>query len=73
MLITGSRADALPQVPLLPALVHPKILRMSWPDAASPSSLCLALQVRSTELVTARLGRVVLGGGKDALHLRAIL
>ncbi|KAM6195264.1 kinesin-like protein KIFC3 [Sarcoramphus papa] len=43
-LVTGSGADASPQVSLLPALVHHKILSVSWPDAAKPRGLCLALQ-----------------------------
>ncbi|XP_054696870.1 kinesin-like protein KIFC3 isoform X2 [Grus americana] len=43
-LVTGSGADASPQVPLLPVLVHHKILSVSWPDAANPRGLCLAVQ-----------------------------
>ncbi|XP_071670391.1 kinesin-like protein KIFC3 isoform X2 [Patagioenas fasciata] len=43
-LITGSRAGASPHVPLLPSLVHRKILGVSWSDAASPHGLCRALQ-----------------------------
>uniref|UniRef100_A0A8C8B871 Kinesin-like protein n=1 Tax=Otus sunia TaxID=257818 RepID=A0A8C8B871_9STRI len=43
-LVTGSGSDASPQVPLLPALVHHKILSVSCPDAANPRRFCLALQ-----------------------------
>ncbi|XP_042653452.1 kinesin-like protein KIFC3 isoform X5 [Tyto alba] len=43
-LVTGSGSDASPQVPLLPALVHHKILSVSCPNAANPRGLCLALQ-----------------------------
>ncbi|XP_065496942.1 kinesin-like protein KIFC3 isoform X2 [Caloenas nicobarica] len=43
-LITGSRVGASPHVPLLPALVHRKILGVSWPDAANPHGLCRAVQ-----------------------------
>ncbi|KAM9507929.1 kinesin-like protein KIFC3 isoform 2-T2 [Guaruba guarouba] len=43
-LIARSGADASAQVPLLPALVHRKILSVSWPDAPKPRGLCLALQ-----------------------------
>ncbi|XP_015495072.1 kinesin-like protein KIFC3 isoform X1 [Parus major] len=41
---TGSRAGASPRVPLLPALLHHKILSVSWPDTAKPRGLCQALQ-----------------------------
>lgn len=60
-LITGSRAGASPHVPLLPVLVHRKILGVSWSDAASPHGLCRALQVRSTEPSAARVARAFLG------------
>ncbi|KAM6064355.1 kinesin-like protein KIFC3 isoform 6-T6 [Theristicus caerulescens] len=43
-LVTRSGAGASPQIPLLPALIHHKILSVSWPDAAAPHGLCLTLQ-----------------------------
>ncbi|XP_074769701.1 kinesin-like protein KIFC3 isoform X5 [Athene noctua] len=43
-LVPGSGSDASPHVPLLPALVHRKILSVSCPDAANPRRFCLALQ-----------------------------
>ncbi|XP_026712798.1 kinesin-like protein KIFC3, partial [Athene cunicularia] len=43
-LVPGSRSDTSPRVPLLPALVHRKILSVSCPDAANPRRFCLALQ-----------------------------
>ncbi|XP_064375447.1 kinesin-like protein KIFC3 isoform X3 [Dromaius novaehollandiae] len=39
-----SEEAASAPVPALPALVQPKILSVSWPEAASPHSLCLTLQ-----------------------------
>ncbi|XP_014802596.1 PREDICTED: kinesin-like protein KIFC3 isoform X2 [Calidris pugnax] len=44
-LVIGSRAGASPQVPRLPALVHRKILGVSWPDTTDTSELCWAFQV----------------------------
>ncbi|KAM6057761.1 kinesin-like protein KIFC3 isoform 1-T1 [Chlamydotis macqueenii] len=44
-LITRSGVGTSHQIPLLPALVHHKILGVSWLDAANPPRLCLALQV----------------------------
>ncbi|XP_063266649.1 kinesin-like protein KIFC3 isoform X5 [Prinia subflava] len=41
---TGSGAGASPRVPLLPALLHHKILSVNWPDTANPRGLCRALQ-----------------------------
>lgn len=52
---------ASPQVPLLPALVHHKILSVSCSDTANPCGLCLALQVRSAEPAAAWAGRSFLG------------
>ncbi|XP_071423574.1 kinesin-like protein KIFC3 isoform X3 [Pithys albifrons albifrons] len=43
-LSAGSGAGASPRVPLLPTLLHHKILSVSWPDAATPRGLCRALQ-----------------------------
>lgn len=60
-LISGSRAGASPHVPLLPVLVHRKILGVSWSDAANPHGLCRALQVRNTEPSAARVVRAFLG------------
>ncbi|XP_056356464.1 kinesin-like protein KIFC3 isoform X3 [Oenanthe melanoleuca] len=43
-LSTGSGAGASPRAPLLPALLHHKILSVSWLDTANPRGLCRALQ-----------------------------
>ncbi|XP_064526968.1 kinesin-like protein KIFC3 isoform X3 [Pseudopipra pipra] len=43
-LSAGSGAGTSPRVPLLPTLLHHKILSVSWPDAANPRGLCRALQ-----------------------------
>ncbi|XP_038004018.1 kinesin-like protein KIFC3 isoform X2 [Motacilla alba alba] len=40
----GGGAGASPRAPLLPALLHHKILSVSWPDTANPRGLCRALQ-----------------------------
>ncbi|XP_039931335.1 kinesin-like protein KIFC3 [Hirundo rustica] len=40
----GSGAGASPRLPLLPALLHHKILSVNWPDTANPRGLCRALQ-----------------------------
>lgn len=40
----GGGAGAAPRAPLLPALLHQKILSVSWPDSANPRGLCRALQ-----------------------------
>ncbi|XP_030914269.1 kinesin-like protein KIFC3 [Geospiza fortis] len=40
----GGGAGASPRAPLLPALLHHKILSVSWPDSANPRGLCRALQ-----------------------------
>ncbi|XP_067158841.1 kinesin-like protein KIFC3 isoform X2 [Apteryx mantelli] len=43
-LATASEEDASAPLPASPALGQPKILRVSWPEAASPRGLCLTLQ-----------------------------
>lgn len=60
-LSTGSGAGASARAPLLPALLHHKILSVSWPDTANPRGLCRALQVRNVEPAIACMGRAVLG------------
>ncbi|XP_071296799.1 kinesin-like protein KIFC3 isoform X1 [Agelaius tricolor] len=40
----GGGAGAAPRAPLLPALLHHKILSVSWPDTANPRGLCRVLQ-----------------------------
>nr|XP_013799694.1 PREDICTED: cyclic nucleotide-gated cation channel beta-1 [Apteryx mantelli mantelli] len=60
-LATASEEDASAPLPASPALGQPKILRVSWPEAASPRGLCLTLQ-RDSRCAPLRPSRVSVEG-----------
>ncbi|KAL2300188.1 hypothetical protein Nmel_012152 [Mimus melanotis] len=66
-LSTGSGAGTSSRAPLLPALLHHKILSVSWPDTANPRGLCRALQaLRDSSPIFAHAAGGRLCGGKRA-------